>query len=261
MDSINYTRLAPPAGARIVVVGGAGGMGRSLVNASLAQGLRVAVLDLPASLARHAPPSDCLVTPLDATNESQVRDAYAQIAVAWGALDHVVNLVGFARDRYSVKDTPVQVWDEVVTGNLKSIFLSCRTALPLLRNGTGASIVNIASGLATRSMPGFGPYSSAKAGVLALTRTLALENAPHIRVNSVAPNAVDTAFLRGGTGRIENENQPPTHLDVDAYVRNIPLGRLAQPEDIIGPILFLLGDAARYMTGQTLYVNGGMLMQ
>ena len=117
--------------------------------------------------------------------------------------------------------------------------------------------MNTASGLAVRSTAGFGPYSAAKAGVLGLTRSLAIESAPRVRVNAIAPTAVDTAFLRGGTGR--SDERAPSQVDLETYVKAIPLGRVATPEDIVGPILFLLGPAARYMTGQTLHINGGLL--
>jgi 3-oxoacyl-[acyl-carrier protein] reductase len=168
-----------------------------------------------------------------------------------------VNLAGFARDRVPLADTAPADFDEVVDGNLRSTFLACRAARPLLAKGSAPAIVNTASGLAIRSTPGFGPYSAAKAGVLGLSRSLAIEYAPAIRVNAIAPTAVDTAFLRGGTGR--SDERAPSQIDLAAYVKNIPLGRVAVPEDVVGPILFLLGPAARYMTGQVLHINGGQL--
>jgi 3-oxoacyl-[acyl-carrier protein] reductase len=116
--------------------------------------------------------------------------------------------------------------------------------------------VNTASGLAVRVKEGYGPYASAKAGLIAMTKALALENAPLIRANVVAPGAVNTAFLSGGTGRSSRAVQ----LDVEAYAKSLPLGRVAEPEDVIGPILFLAGEASRYMTGQVLFVNGGGFM-
>ena len=84
---------------------------------------------------------------------------------------------------------------------------------------------------------------------------LAEENAPHIRVNAVAPNAVRTAFLQGGTGRPQDES---ALLDLDAYGKALPLGRNAEPEDVVGPVLFLLGPGSAFMTGQVLHVNGGL---
>jgi 3-oxoacyl-[acyl-carrier protein] reductase len=117
----------------------------------------------------------------------------------------------------------------------------------------------MASGIASLGTPGYGPYGAAKAGVITLAKTLAQEWAPAIRVNAVAPAAVDTAFLRGGTGR-GREDGPPERLDVEGYVQRIPLARIATPVDVVGPILFLLGPASAYMTGQTLHINGGSLL-
>jgi 3-oxoacyl-[acyl-carrier protein] reductase len=102
---------------------------------------------------------------------------------------------------------------------------------------------------------GYGPYAVAKGGMNTLVRALARENAPWLRVNAVAPGYVDTAFSRGGTGR-SNESQP-SKMNVDAYVGTVPLARVAEPADIAGPILFLLGPASRFMTGQIVHVNGG----
>ena len=87
---------------------------------------------------------------------------------------------------------------------------------------------------------------------------MALEAAPRVRVNAVAPAAVDTAFLRGGTGR-SNEDKPLS-LNVEKYIQTTPLARMASPQDIVGPIMFLLGPDSNFMTGQTLWVNGGGYM-
>ena len=116
-------------------------------------------------------------------------------------------------------------------------------------------MVFVSSGLAQRVTPGYGGYAAAKAGLIAMTKALAAENAPAIRANCVAPGAVETAFLSGGTGRPARDAQ----MDRTAYLRTIPLARIATPEDVVGPILFLLGAASGYMTGQVLYVNGGGL--
>ena len=245
---------------RVAVVGGAGGIGRALVTALMAQGARVAVLDLPASLARHTPPEGVLAHALDATDETQVRAAFEALKKAWGAIDALVNLAGFAAAKTPVDATPRAIWDEVMDGNLAAAFLCSQAALPLLRAGNDAAIVNMSSGLAVKPAPGYGPYSVAKAGVLALTRLLAAENAPAIRANAIAPAAVDTAFLKGGTGRGGDDSATPARLDLDASLKTVPLARLAQPDDVVGPILFLLSPAAAYMTGQTLHVNGGLWM-
>jgi 3-oxoacyl-[acyl-carrier protein] reductase len=252
--------LAPAPGARIAVTGGAGGIGRALVAALREAGCRVAVLDLPASLAAHPPPADTPAIALDATQEAALEVAFAGIGQGWGGLDGLVTLAGFAGPRLSAAETPGSLWAEVTEGNLHATFLSVRAALPALREGTEPAVVTMSSGLAAKGTPGYAPYAAAKAGVLALTRVLAAENAPWLRVNAVAPSAVDTPFLSGGTGRGGEAPGAVARLDRDAYLRGVPLGRLADPVDVVGPILFLLGPASRYVTGQTLHVNGGALM-
>jgi 3-oxoacyl-[acyl-carrier protein] reductase len=103
---------------------------------------------------------------------------------------------------------------------------------------------------------GYGAYSISKAGIVSMTKTLALEAAPHVRVNAVGPSAIDTAFSRGGTG--SDESKPPT--DYAAVAKLVPLGRVGEPEDVVGPIVFLLGPDSRYMTGQVLWITGGLYM-
>ena len=243
---------------RLAVLGGCGGIGRELVASARRRGLRVAVLDLAVSLERHPPGEGVLGVPIDATDVNSVSQAFNQLEKEWGALDGFVNLCGFMHDNQPLQAMPSATWNDIVDGNLNSMYIAAQAALPLLAKGEGSSIVHASSGLAQYIRPGFGAYAAAKAGVIALTKTLALENAPNVRVNAVAPSAVDTAFLRGGTGR-SNENEA-LHVDMDTYVQAIPIKRIATPPDIVEPMIFLLSDASAYMTGQVLWINGGAYM-
>lgn len=249
-------RLAPAAGRRIAVLGAAGGIGRALVEALRAEGCTILGLDLVASLAKGPLPEDVAEITLDATDEASVAAAFERIAEAHGALDGFVNLAGFTAARSPLAETNAASFAEVIDGNLTSTFLTAKAAAPLLARGTDPAMVLVSSGLAVKATPGYGPYAAAKAGVIALTRLLAQEWAPTVRVNAVAPGAVETPFLTGGTGRAARE----TNFDRDAYVRGVPLARMAQPADVVGPILFLLGPASGYVTGQVVHVNGGLLM-
>ena len=246
------------ARGRLAVMGGCGGIGRPLVEAATSRGLQVAVLDLPQSIERHPPGETVAVHTIDATDSASTAAAFARIESDWGALDGFVNLCGFMHDHQGTLDLEEPDWTEAVSGNLTAVYTAARYAMPLLAQGQGASMVNTASGLASHTRPGYGAYAASKAGVISLTKTLALEHAPGVRVNAVAPAAVDTAFLRGGTGRSNEDAEP--HVDIDAYTRMTPLQRMATPADIIDPIFFLLGNASRYMTGQVLWVNGGNFM-
>lgn len=254
---VDFGRLGPAPGTRLAVVGGCGGIGRVLVEAGCALGLELAVLDLPASYERHGVPKGVHFLPFDATDEAQVGRAFDALATRWNAIGAYVHLAGFASARVPAADTAPDDFDRVIAGNLRSVYLCARAVLPLLA-ARGGALVHTASGLAFRTLPGFSPYSASKAGVVAFTKALAAENAPLVRANVVAPTAVDTAFLRGGTGR-GGDDSTDSHIDVEAYEKTVPLGRIAVPEDVVGPILFLLGDAARYMTGQVLHVSGGAI--
>ncbi|SHG67947.1 SDR family NAD(P)-dependent oxidoreductase [Marivita hallyeonensis] len=235
----------------LAILGGCGGIGRVLVAEATRAGYDVHVIDLPKSIEAHPP--GVPAHPADATSVADLERAAEKLP---SGLVGLVNLSGFMAESRPVTETEPDLWDEVLTGNLTASYNAARAFHSKL--GKTASLVMTGSGLGHFARPGYGPYAVAKAGIAALTRQLALELAPDIRVNAVAPSAVDTAFLRGGTGR--SDENAETRLDLDAYARAIPLGRIAEPKDVTGPILFLLSDASRYMTGQVLHVNGGTFM-
>lgn len=259
---IDFSRLGPRRGAKVAIAGGCGGIGRALVHACVDIGLRVAVLDLPASLERHPPPIDALALQMNGVDESSVLTAFGQIERTWGGLDHLFFLIGFAIvPPVPLDEVGAAQWDEILGGNLRSAFLVSRASLPLLRASGNASIVNVASGLGINVLKGWGAYGSAKAGLIGLTKALAIENAPLIRANAVAPSAILTAFMGGGTARSgEDKSWNWFAEETQRYIPTIPMGRLAVVEDVVGAILFLASDAASFITGQTLHVNGGRFM-
>jgi 3-oxoacyl-[acyl-carrier protein] reductase len=251
-------RLGPAAGARVAVVGGCGGMGRALVQALVQTGVEVAVLDLQTSLAQHPPPEGVWALEVDGSRTDSVERAFAELAARWPVLDGFVNLAGFFKGFETLKDLPVEVFDEVIAGNLRTHYLCARAALPLLRaRGGGASMVCVASTLASDVVKRYGHYGAAKAGIVALVKAMARENAPAVRVNALAPGLTDTAFLLGGTGReviFEGISQ-------EEYAKRVPMKRMAQPIDMVGPMLFLLGPASGFVNGETLIVDGGVYVQ
>ena len=256
MNRPDFSRLGPPPGARLVVVGGCGGIGRAVVAAGLETGLETVVMDLPDSAQKHPPPAGVSFVDLDGHHQASVAAAFKTLGRLWDRVDILVHLIGFTDHPGPIAEMAVTDWDEVLSGNLRSAFLVTQAALPLLRQSREGSIVYASSGLALKGSPGYGPYAAAKAGLIAMMKTVARECAPHIRANAVAPGAVDTEFLTGGVGR----SPRPLRFDKAAYAEKLPLGRLAGAQDIVGPILFLAGPASRYMTGQVLYINGGGLM-
>jgi len=266
----DFGRLAPASGYRLAITGGCGGIGKRLVDVAIAQGLQVAVIDLPDSLERHTMPDGVATIPYDARRDAGAAEAFAALGKEWsGALDGLVHLPGYMSPSKMIEDLAISEIDEALSINLRSAFLAAQAALPMLRKGAeetggGSGMVFAASGLATLVEKTTGTYSAAKAGVIALAKGLAKENAPDIRTNCIAPAAVDTPFLRGGTGRggdtTPANEQGMAGMDNSAMLATIPLGRIAVTDDIIGPILFLLSENSRFMTGQTLYINGGRLM-
>lgn len=260
----DFTRLGPPEGYRLAVTGGCGGIGRHLVETALAIGLKVAVIDLPEPLERHGVPDGVTAIAYDARVDGDAERAFGELAGVWdGEIDGLVHLPGYMTTGKSIEELTMDEIDELLNVNLRSAFPAVRAALPMLRKAGGGSIIFASSGLATLVEQGTGTYSAAKAGLIALAKGLAKENAPDIRVNCIAPGGVDTAFLRGGTGRggdETNEDFFSTSPHMAKILETIPLSRIAVTDDIVGPTLFLLSEKARFMTGQTLYINGGRLM-
>lgn len=259
---MDLSRLSPISGTRLAIVGGCGGIGTRLVQAALAAGLQVANLDLAVSIQKRPALEGEWQIECDASKAAHINAAFAAIDKQWGALDAMVHLAGFTPPPMPTRDTTEESWDEVMNVNTRGAFLSVRAALPLLDKGKDAAIVLTSSGLSVSADKGVGPYAAAKAAINAMTRNLAKENAPGIRVNAVAPGPIETAFLSGGTGRGGDVNNKDGWFAAGrkAIEATIPQGRVGQPDDVVGPILFLLGQASRYMTGQILYINGGRLM-
>ena len=257
MSSLSNAGSVTQSPLKLVLAGGCGGIGRAVAQEAQRLGMDVVILDLPASIERHQV-EGLTHFALDAKDPDSVGRAMAQAAARLGGIDACVNLIGFMTAPQSLASTSIDTWQEVIHGNLDAAFYISRAALPYLHKSDRAALVHIASGLGAWARPNFGAYGPAKAGIILLTRELALENAPAVRVNAVAPGAVDTAFLRGGTGRSDEQDAPS--LNPGSYGQVVPLGRIAIPQDIVGPVMFLLSDAAAYMTGQTLHVNGGTYM-
>jgi NAD(P)-dependent dehydrogenase (short-subunit alcohol dehydrogenase family) len=262
---IDFTRLAPPAGSNVLIVGGCGAVGRPLVTACLNMGMNVTVLALPRSLEAYPPERDVHAIAVDATDESSMRKAANEIGKRCKHIDVLVFLVGFMTvPPLEFDELHAEEWDAVMSGNLRSAYITCRTFLPLLRAAKNASVVTVGSSLGYNPIRGVGAYASAKAGLTALTKAIAIENAPHVRANLVAPSAIDTDFLAGGGGQ---RGTKAANAGGDSwfrgtsedYVATIPMKRIAVAEDIVGPILFLAGPAAAFITGQVLHVNGGRI--
>lgn len=186
------------------------------------------------------------VTDYDAL-ESAIRDAAAQL----GGLTALFNNAGGSFLAHT-HEWPLEEWHRIVTLNLTGVFHGMRAAVPLMLESGGGSIVNTASISGTRPSAGEAPYSAAKAGVVALTVTAALEYAPDIRVNSVAPGVIRTAMTEPLLSTFEDME--------DQLTARTPLARIGEPDDIADVVVFLCSDLARFLTGQNLVVDGGMTL-
>lgn len=229
-----------------LVTGAAGGIGAAVVRAMRARGTRVAVADRDTSAIEAEAHLDGDL--LDGAYSDGLPGA---VVKALGRLDIVVNNAGVIT-RGPVTGTSDADWSLSVGVNVEAPFRICRAAIPLL--GPGSAIVNVASCWGLRPGPNHAVYCMTKAAIASLTQCMGMDHADKgIRINAVAPNEVNTPMLRTGFAR--------RGFDPDTAVaelgRTVPLGRIAEPEDIADVILFLASDAARYMCGAVVEVNGG----
>lgn len=246
--------MLPAAPYRLLITGGCGGIGRALAEQAIAAGLEVAVVDLPTSQQRAAPPQDAWPLSADCCDEDAMENIAEQILNRWNGLDGLVNLAGWMGELTPLTQSQSKQWEAVFSASYHSTRVSCKILLPLINKG--GAVVNMSSGLADVCQAGYGAYSSAKAAIVALTKTLSREHSQSLRINAVSPGGIDTAFLRGGTGRTPQ----PERIDRQRYAEATPLGRLGTPNEVALPILFLLSPAASYITGQVLHINGGAWM-
>ena len=259
METPDFSRLGPAAGSTVLVIGGCGGIGRALVAAASALDIRVVLMDLPSSLERRGIAAGPNAIPVDLRDENSIASAFARIGETGAKLDGIAVCSGYTSGYDRIADLETATFDDVLSGNLRGPVLAMRAAAPYLENN--ASIVLLTTGIGQIGAPGYAAYGASKAALNAITRILAAELAPSVRVNGVAPGAVDTAFIRGGYGAGAGETGDPERIDTDEYVKLVPLGRMGVPDDVVGPMLFLLSDAARHITGQVLHVNGGAFMR
>ncbi len=250
----------PLSGKAALITGGAAGIGRATALLCAQAGAAVAVVDLDAEggqvVAEHIKDQGgvALFQHADVTDAQACRKAVRRAHAAFGRLDVLVNSAGVIR-RATVVETPEEDWDWVLAVNLKSVYLLSRLVVPIMVEQGGGGIVNVASGWGLVGGPRAAAYCASKGGVVQLTRAMAIDHGPQgIRVNCVCPGDTDTAMLRREARDLgESEEQ----FLQEAAQR--PLGRLGRPEEIAEAILYLASEAASYVTGAALVVDGGGL--
>jgi NAD(P)-dependent dehydrogenase (short-subunit alcohol dehydrogenase family) len=245
------------AGKRVIVTGAANGLGREFTLHLARLGARVLAADIDEDrLATTGALADeqgtpVAVAPTDVSSAEQTA-ALAQRAVeSLGALDGLVNnaaaMAGLTRRRFD--EIEEAEWDHVQEVNVKGAWLCAKSALPLLRDAGGGSIVNLSSEVAFSGSPGLAHYVVSKAAVIGLTHVLAKELGQfQIRVNALAPGFIPTSGSRGMLTGAQYDHSAT------------PLGRVGAPRDLLGALAFLISDDSSFVSGQTLLVNGGRVL-
>jgi len=251
--------IYPELKGRIVAVtGGAQGIGAATARAFAKQGAHVALLDIDGAGAKKV--ADAITRSkgravpihVDVTDEASVGRAVAAVGTEFGGLDILINCAGGYGRLATVEDMPIEEWDHTIALNLRSVFLASKAAIPHLKKSKAGRIINVSSISGRQVTVASSPaYASAKAAVIQLTRFLAQTLGPHgITSNSICP--ITTLTPRVAALRTEAE--------VERISALVPLKRLAEPEDHAEAMLFLASDAASYLNGVTLDVNGGRIM-
>ena len=235
-------------GKSALVTGASGGIGQAIVHMLQEAGAKVAAADLDTNSSNA---DVCL--PGDLTNTAYATDLPHKASELLGGLDIVVNNAGIMR-RGPITVSTDEDFDISVDVNIKAPFQICRTAIPILAtNPEGGAIVNTASCWGVRPGPDHAVYCMTKAALASLTQCMGRDHAHQgIRVNAVCPNEVDTPMLRTG---FESRGFNP-QTAIDDLNKTVPIGRIAQPEDIAEVVLFLASDHARYICGELVEVNG-----
>lgn len=241
-----------------LITGGARGIGRSIVLAFAREGAHLAInysssedwakktRDEAAALGMKA-----VALNADVTQASEVEALFGKVSAEFGRLDILVNNAG-TYSRGKIVDLSEEEWDRVLGLNLKAVYLTCRQAARIMQEQKSGVIINIASGGGLGPDPGYLPslaYATSKAGVVMLTKVLARELGPYVRVNAIAPGSIDS-----------KEEKPFSESYKEKWSQKTPLRRVGVPEDIARVAVFLASDDSAYMTGQTLSVDGGIIM-
>lgn len=192
-----------------------------------------------------------LAITVDVKDQGQIQGLMDKITKKLGKIDILVNAAGISPIFKRAEETREEEWDEIIAVNVKGTFLCCQEAYKRMRDQGGGSIINIASAIGEVGFPRLAPYCVSKAGVIELTKVLALEWADsNIRVNAIAPGWVKTDMTKGVR---EHEGISKTLL------ANIPLNRFAEPDEIASAAVYLASEAASYITGAVITVDGGWL--
>ena len=247
------------AGQVAVITGASSGIGRATAEAMARHGARVGVNYCKNQAGAEEgvegirkEGGEAVVIRADVTRSAEVSAMMAAVRKRWGPIDILVNNAGDLIARRTLADMTEEYWDQIMALNLKSAFLCVKAVWEEMAARRSGCIINVTS-IAGRTGGGVGAaaYAAAKAGLLVYTKSLAKELAPHgVRVNAISPGVIWTRY---------HQRYSPPEL-MQKYLANVPLGRVGTAEEVADVIVFLASPAARYIIGETVEVNGGMLM-
>lgn len=243
-------------GKAAIVTGASRGIGREIALHLANEGAKVAVnysgskekADEVVELIKNAG-GEAFAIQADVSNQESVKNMIDETIATFGSIDILVNNAGITRDNLLMRMKEDE-WDDVININLKGVFLCTKGVTRQMMRQRAGKIVNVASIVGVSGNPGQANYVAAKAGVIGLTKTTAKELATrNINVNAVAPGFITTDMTEALSEDVQKQ-----------MLANIPLGKLGSPENVAKTVLFLLSDDAAYITGQTIHVDGGMVM-
>lgn len=246
----------------VFVTGGGSGIGRAIGRAFAAEKVKVAIADISEEKGNETVRlikeigGEAISLPCDVSKKEDVLSAIRKTVKFFGHLDYAINNAGIAGEHHSIIDYPEKVWNQVLGINLTGVWLCMKYEISQMLNQGKGAIVNVASIAGLAANRGASPYVASKHGVIGLTKAAALEYAKQgIRINAVCPGITDTPLIQNAM------NEVPSELKKVFTGETIPMGRLAQPEEIAGAAVWLCSDAASFVTGHALVIDGGMLAE
>lgn len=252
----------------VAVTGGAKGIGKACCLRFAEEGAKVAVMDLAlapaeqvAAECRKLSGQPALALHCNVADPANVDAAFGAVVQAWGSLDVVVASAGIYSGQPLI-EVPLEAWQKVIDVDLTGVFLTNQAAAAIMMTQhCGAAIINISSMAGKTSWPASAQYSAAKAGVIGLTRSVAMELAPYsITVNAVCPGNTMTEMVEGVAQTIAQRDGLSAEEWLKRRSQDCPMKRFALPEEIAGVVAFLASPDAAYITGQAIEVDGGMVM-